>query len=480
METLALRGVDALKSAKVRYGDARVIRTQHQWIRVKDRRVESVTQSEDLGLGIRALCGPAWGFASCPDPKPLEVDRTAKEALRIAQAGRVAMKGTLLWADEPPHVDTWQTPFIKDPFKIPLDRKIDLLLAITTSMLKVKGIKMAQAGIGCRLEEKVFANTEGSLITTRILMMWAEYTATAVGHGDKRTRSFCATPRSAGYEHIEATPLLQNATRVAEEAVAQLTAKTCPVGVMDLVLDPENLALTMHESVGHPTELDRVLGWEANYAGTSFATPEKLGRFRYGAPLIHFLGDNTILGGLSTTGYDDDGVACQKWDIVKDGILTGYTTTRETAPFIQQSRSRGSSRGDGWFNTPITRIPNLYLAPGEENLSPEELIADTRHGIYIEGQGTFSIDQRRENFQFGGDAFWLIKNGKKAGMLKDVIYQSTTPAFWGSCDALCDERDWQLHGVLNCGKGQPPQTGRMSHGASTSRFRKIRVGGAKA
>jgi len=235
----------------------------------------------------------------------------------------------------------------------------------------------------------------------------------------------------------------------------------------------------MHESVGHPTELDRVLGWEADFAGISFATPEKLKNYRYGSKIVNLSGDNTLEGGLATAGFDDDGVPGQKWSIVKDGILNEYGTTRETAPFIGEQQSRGCNRATYYYDFPINRIPNLYLEPGKKTLTPQELISDTEDGVYIEGQGSFSIDQHRENFQFGGDMFWEIKNGKKIRPLKKIIYKSNNPEFWNSVDAICDKRFWKPYGVINCGKGQPMQAGRMTHGASLTRFRNIRVGGSQ-
>jgi len=480
MKELALRSVDALKTARVRYGDARVVQIREQNIHVRDQRVQDVHERESLGLGVRALLGPAWGFASMPHPTRIGCDRVVNEAVGIARAGRRGMRGTSQpWAAEPAHVDVYQTPLVKDPFLISTQRKLDLLLAVNERMLKTRGVSTAAAWMGFRREEKIISNTEGALLHLKLTMSWAKAVATATGRGEKATRYLEATPRSAGYEHIENASLIEKASRTAEEAVEKLHARPCPFGELDLILDPDHLALTLHESVGHPTELDRVLGWEANFAGTSFATLDKLGKFRYGSPQVNLVADNTLAGGLSSTGYDDDMVLCQAWDLIREGILCGYTTTRETAHFIGDSRSKGSSRADGWNHTPITRIPNFYLEPGPNPLSPEELISDTKDGIYIQGQGSFSIDQRRENFQFGGDAFWRIKNGKRKGMLKNVTYQSVTPLFWGCCDAICDETDWQLHGVLNCGKGQPSQTGRMSHGSATSRFRGITVGAAR-
>jgi TldD protein len=274
--------------------------------------------------------------------------------------------------------------------------------------------------------------------------------------------------------------LINIAKQIAEEALIKVKADTLGEEQRRaLILDPNHLGLTMHESVGHATELDRVLGWEADYAGVSFATPEKLNNYQYGSELINFVGDNTLEGGLATLGFDDDGVPGQKWYIIKDGILKEYGSTRDTALEIGLNSSRGCNRATYYFNQPINRIPNLYLLPGTKPLTPGELIADTEDGVYIQGRGSYSIDHHRINFQFGGDFFWEIKNGKLLRPLKKVIYKSYNPEFWNSCDAICDERFWRPFGVVNCGKGQPSQTARMTHGSAPARFRNIRVGGSQ-
>jgi TldD protein len=272
--------------------------------------------------------------------------------------------------------------------------------------------------------------------------------------------------------------MLAEAPRVAAEAVEKVKAPQVDAGRYDLVLDPEHLSLTIHESCGHPSELDRVLGYEANYAGTSFLTPEKLGMFRYGSADVSLVADNTEPSTLAATGYDDDGVACQRWDIVRDGVFVGYCTNREVAPKIGQNRSRGSCRADGWGSVPIVRIANIGLEPGLAHL--DDLIADVRRGIYIEGHDSFSIDQRRYNFQFGGDAFWLIENGQRRHMLRDVIYHGITPEFWGSCDGVADRSHRRRFGFITCGKGQPTQSGWMTHAASHARFRGVQVIQGKA
>jgi TldD protein len=298
----------------------------------------------------------------------------------------------------------------------------------------------------------------------------------AVENGESQTRSFQTHPKNAGYEHILELRLLDHADRVANEAVEKLKAPEPDEAIRDLVLDPSHLALTIHESVGHATELDRVLGYEANYAGRSFATTEKLGRYRYGSPLVNFVADNTLPGGLATTGYDDEGVECQRWDIIREGILVGYSTTREVARFIGESRSRGSARADGFASFPIGRIPNLCLMPGKTSATPEDLASEVKDGILIVGEGSFSIDQMRLNFQFGGDGFWEIKNGKRTRMLKNVLYWGITPQFWNSLDGLSDERFRGTHGFVTCGKGEPSQWGRMTHASPWARFRKVKTG----
>jgi TldD protein len=331
-----------------------------------------------------------------------------------------------------------------------------------------------------RKDEKLFGSTLGTRLNLETVYIEPMFMATAVTAEDSQSRTYSAGGQAVGWEYIQNLNLIEKAEKIAEEAIMKVKADSLgPEKRRTLILDPFHMALTMHESVGHPTELDRVLGWEADYAGISFATPEKLGKFHYGSKIVNFVADNLLERGLATAGYDDDGVPNQKWYIVKDGILNEYGTTRATAPFIDQKMSRGCNRATNYYDFPINRIPNLYLEPGKEELSPQQLIADTKDGIYIEGRGSFSIDQHRINFQFGGDMFWEIKNGKKIRPLKKVLYKSNNPEFWNSVDAICDKRFFQTFGVTNCGKGQPSQRGRMTHGGATARFRNIRVGGSQ-
>jgi TldD protein len=345
-------------------------------------------------------------------------------------------------------------------------------------MHRVEGIRRSHGSIWAQRDIKLFASTEGSRIRFDLMAVNGSIGATAVHDGRFASRNFLTPHLRTGYELVEQANLVREATRIAEEAVAKVKAPPADAGAYDLVLDPAHLALTIHETCGHPAELDRALGYEANYAGTSFLTPDKLGRFRYGSRQVTLVADNTESGTLAATGYDDDGVACQRWDIVREGLFYGYSTNREVAPKIGRTRSRGSSRADSWSSIPIVRIANIGLEPGDGRL--DDMIADVKKGIWIEGRGSFSIDQKRYNFQFGGDAFWLIENGKKKHMLRDVIYHGITPEFWGKCDAVADHEHRQRFGFITCGKGQPGQSGWMTHAASPARFRGVDViaGGA--
>jgi len=382
-------------------------------------------------------------------------------------------------APEAPHQLVFRSPREVDPFAVGIDEKVGLLLEINRRLLRHAGIKKAHGHMTLRQDQKWFANTEGSLMESDVVTTGVVYQATAVGNGDAKSRSFVPPPLTLGYENIDAGELLANTDRVAEQAVEHLSARDCPVGKKDLILDPHNLALTIHESVGHATELDRVLGYEESLAGRSFAIPDLLNRLNYGSERVSFVADNTLPNGLATHGFDDDGVPGQSWHIVKDGLFVGYGAGREVAAEVGWERSNGTCRADHWGSIPIVRIPNLSLAPGKTPLTLDELISGTDDGIYIEGMGSFSIDQMRCNFQFGGGAFWEIKNGKIVGMLKNVTYQAMTTEFWNNCDAIADERFWVKNGVLNCGKGDPMQVSQMTHGAAPARFRNVSVGAAR-
>ncbi|MCF7918945.1 MAG: TldD/PmbA family protein [Candidatus Cloacimonetes bacterium] len=463
------------------YADIRIQKTRREFIFLRNLSLKNTSNSQTHGYGIRVFKNGAWGFAHSSEFSAEAVKKTVAKAYEIArQSRRVPYGKGLELATERAYIDTYRSPVTIDPFSVDLNDKIDLMLEVNKTLLNYEPIKLATFMFEAQKDEKLFASTLGSRLDIGTTYVCPVFTANAVGNNDSQSRSFNLGGFAAGWEYVLGLNLLQEAPRVAEEAIMKLSADVISEEKRrDLLLDPIHLGLTMHESVGHPTELDRVLGWEADFAGISFATPEKLKTYQYGSKIVNFLGDNTLAGGLATAGYDDDGVPNQKWYIVKDGILNEYGTTRDTAPILGLQMSRGCNRATNYYDFPINRIPNLYLEPGKEPLTPQELISDTEDAIYIEGQGSFSIDQHRVNFQFGGDMFWEIKNGKKTKMLKKVIYRSNNPEFWNSVDAICDARFFRTFGVNNCGKGQPGQRGRMTHGGSLTRFRNITVGGSK-
>ena len=478
MNTLAQLAVDTAVSSGASYADVRIVRRRAQHVAVEDQRVAGVSDSESFGCGVRVIANGAWGFAASSAAEAEEVQRVAKLAVAVARAASTALDKPVELVPEPARQERFEGPCEIDPFTVPIGDRTGLLLAIHEQLLKPSQVTKARSSISCDCVDRVFASNEGHALESKVHTTQASYRATAVDEHDARSRSYEPPPRTAGYENVDADDLLANAERVAGQAVGHLKAKECEPGVKDLVLDPLHLALTMHESIGHATELDRALGFEESLAGSSFATPDLLGKLQYGAPIVNVIADNTLPSGVATHGFDDEGVAGQRWHLIRDGIFVGYGTSREIAAHIGLDRSRGSCRADSYSSIPIVRQNNFYLEPGKEPLSPEELIADTDDGIYIEGHGSFSIDQKRLNFQFGGDAFWEIKGGKLGDMLKNVTYHAITPEFWGSCDAICDERYFRLEGIMNCGKGDPGQVARMSHGSAPARFRGVSVGAA--
>jgi len=476
MKDLCMEAVNTAESLGVDYADIRIVQKRDQNILMMDMSPKQINDEETVGFGVRVLKNGAWGFASRSVVNKENINSVVREALQVANASMRVLEGKgVKLANEPVHKDYFKTPIEIDPFDIDINDKIQLLLLVNRKMLNVKHIVKAISGISVTRRDQFFASTEGSLIETDIYTVNAGYTAVSVKGGDSQDRSFGDYPLNKGWEHILSLDLVENAERIAEEAVMKIDADFPEVGKKDLVLDPSHLSLTIHESVGHATELDRVLGYEANFAGRSFATPEKRGKFRYGSEKVNFVADNTLPSGLATTGYDDEGVKCQRWYIIKNGILTDYSSTREVSPLIGEKRSRGSARADGYSNMPINRIPNLSLMPSDEDITPEDLIAGVEDGILIQGSGSFSIDQMRLNFQFGGDLFFEIKNGKKGKMQRDVIYQSITPEFWGSLYAVSGEKYWEPRGFRTCGKGEPMQLAQMTNGAPYAAFRNINV-----
>jgi TldD protein len=472
-DELAELALNRVKQSGAEYGDIRILDSSTQAIQGEDRRIASMRDSQDRGFGVRVLYHGAWGFAASSILSLEEVPRVADLAVEIAKGSSSIAVEKVKLAEEPVYRDTVTTKRKIDPFTVPVEEKAELLLETMDYVQRQSGVVRSSASLWARRDLKLFVSTEGSHLEFDLLAAQGEFSATAVHDGQFSSRSFTTPHLRKGYELIRDANFLAEAPRISAQAVEKVKAPQVDPGQYDLVLDPEHLSLTIHESCGHPSELDRALGYEANYAGTSFLTTEKKGYFQYGSSYVNLVADNTEPDTLAATGYDDDGVACQKWDIVREGVFVGYCTNREVAPKVAEARSHGSNRADSWSSVPIVRIANIGLQPGGATL--EQLLAGVRRGIYIEGHGSYSIDQRRYNFQFGGDAFWLIENGKRKHMLRDVIYHGITPEFWGSCDGIADRSHRRRYGFITCGKGQPGQSGWMTHAAAHARFRNIAV-----
>jgi len=480
---LATLAIDLIRKAKCEYGDIRLCNYRQQNLTARDRSLSNLSDNMSSGFGVRVLHHGAWGFAASHRKTAEEVTRIVNLAIEIAKGSHLSQATPVRLVPVEAYQDTYITPIEINPFDIPIGEKADLLLSINEKLLSYgeRGIKKAYSFLRFTCEDKTFASTEGSLIHQTIYRSYPGYGCTAIANGDAQSRSYERPPLNMGYEHIDKVDLLNNIERVAEEAIEKVHAPESPSGIRtNLILKPTNLFLTIHESVGHPTELDRVYGYESNFAGTSFATTDKLNQLQYAAPWVNFRGDRTQPGGRSTMGYDDEGVKSQSWYVVKDGILVDYLTDRETAYRLGRNSSNGSAYADSWSSVPMVRIPNLGLEPGEEGGSHtatlEEMIADTDEGILIDGIGSFSIDQQRRNFQFGGDAFWKIEKGKIVGMLKDVTYHSMTTDFWNAVDAIAPASEWVQCGTDMCGKGEPMQLAQMTHACVPVRVRDIPIG----
>jgi TldD protein len=476
LKELASRCLDQATASGATYADVRVLRQRTQEIVVKNGKVEGLLVREDEGFGVRAVAGGAWGFASSNRLDPAEADRVAALAVRTARASALARREEVRLGRPAVSLGRYETPVQVDPFGVSLEDKIQLLMEADSAMRQVAGVAVAESSLECLEIEKLFASTEGSLVEQRLVETGGGIEATAVRDGEVQKRSF---PNSfgrhqgtGGYEFLLGMELARNAPRIAEEAVQLLSAEQCPTDlVTTVILDPTQLALQVHESCGHPIELDRVMGTEAGFAGTSFLTLDKLGSFRYGSDVVNIVADATVPGGLGTFGFDDEGVPAQRFPIVENGIFVNYLTSRETAAELGQV-SNGTMRADGWNRIPLIRMTNVNLEPGQWSL--DDLIADTDDGIYMQTNKSWSIDDRRLNFQFGTEIAWEIRGGKLGKMYKNATYTGITPAFWAGCDAVC--REWQVWGVANCGKGEPMQAAHVGHGTAAARFRNVRVG----
>ena len=486
---LAQHALDAARSAGADYADVRISNTRSQAIITREQRVQAINDTETQGFGLRVLVGGSWGFAASHDVTRDEIARVARQAVAQARANRSAQRRPVELAPATPtRGGTWRGPARIDPFSISMEDKAALLLAANQAALGVKGARFVNSSMFFVREEKTFANTDGTTTVQVFHRSLPSVTVTAVAddRSDFQARnSTDIAPRGLGYEHVLDSRLVDNAPRWAEEAVQKLSAKPVEVGRYDLILHPTHLWLTIHESIAHPTELDRVMGYEANYAGTSFLSPPEkfLGSFRYGPDFMHVRGNRSEEGSLSAIGWDDDGVKPEDFDIIRNGILVDYQTTREQAPWLeswyrqrgQPVRSHGCSYAQSWADVQFQRMPNVSLQPSEQDTTWDDIIGDTQRGIAIVGSGSFSIDQQRYNAQFGGQLFYEVRNGKIVGMLKDVAYQMRTPEFWNAMDLIGGRSSYWLGGSFNDGKGQPSQSNAVSHGCVPTRHRGINV-----
>ncbi len=494
---LADTALTAARGAGASYADVRIGRYLNQFIQSRERKIQGITNTESFGCGVRVIANGTWGFAATNDVTVDGIARAAREATAIAKANARLQTDPVRLAPQAGQGErSWRTPMEKSGFDVPLQEKADLLVAAADAAL-TNGADFVNALIFLVNEQKYFASTDGSYIDQDVHRIWPTFTVTAVDQasGKFETRDSFSAPMGMGWEYMSGRPagrvetpagvtvygnyydIVADARNAAREARAKHTAKTVEAGKWDVVLDPSHLWLTIHESVGHPLELDRVLGYEANYAGTSFATLDKWrsGNFKYGSELVNLVADKTQPYSLGSVGWDDEGVPTKRWDLVNRGTLKNYQAIRDQVHVLGQTESHGCCYADSWSSVQFQRMPNVSLEAGTAPMTPAQLISGVEKGIYIVGDGSYSIDQQRYNFQFGGQLFYEIQNGRITGMLKDVAYQSNTQEFWNACTALCDRRDYRLGGSFFDGKGQPGQVSAVSHGTATTRFNGVNV-----
>ena len=495
-KNLADAALQAATGSGASYCDVRIGRYLRQFVMTREDKVQNVVNAESVGVGVRVVANGAWGFAATNALTPDAVARAARQATAIARANAgIQAEPVQLAPVRGVGEVAWRTPIRRNAMEVPVKEKVDLLLGVNAAAMNA-GADFVNSTLFAVNEQKYFASTDGSYIDQDVHRIWAPMSVTAVDKdsGKFRTRSGLSAPMGLGYEYFDADPaqkfvspngvvnyghsydMLEDAVAAAKQAREKLSAPSVEPGRYDLVLDPSHTWLTIHESVGHPLELDRVLGYEANYAGTSFATLDKReDGFQYGSDLVTIFADKTQPGSLGAVAYDDEGVECKRWDLIRDGILVDYQAIRDQAHILGKDESDGCCYADSWSTVQFQRMPNVSLAPGRTPLSVEDMIKDVENGIYIIGDGSFSIDQQRYNAQFGGQLFYEIKDGEITGMVEDVAYQIRTPEFWNACSAICDESDYRLGGSFFDGKGQPSQVSAVSHGSATARFDGINV-----
>jgi len=487
--------LEAATKAGASYADARIGRYLNQFVTAQETRVDNIVNTESAGIGVRVIADGTWGFAATSDVTPDSVAATARKAVAVAKANAKFQTSPVQLAPVKGAGDVqWRTPIKKNAFEVPIADKVDLLMEVNNAAME-NGASFIQSVLFQVNEKKFFASTDGSFIDQDVHRLWAPFFATAVGENGFKTRSGLGNPVGMGFEYLDGNPaeqiqvaganigyrfsydMVKDARDAGRQLQAKLKARSVEPGKYDLVLDPHHLMLTIHESVGHPLELDRVLGYEANYAGTSFATLDKWrsGKFHYGSDIVNLFADKTQKHSLGYVEYDDEGVKTKEWDLVKDGILVNYQAIRDQVHMIDQDESHGCCYAQSWADVQFQRMPNVSLRPNKEDLSADDIIADVENGIYIVGRGSYSIDQQRYNFQFGGQLFYEIKDGKITEQIEDVAYQSNTQEFWNACVAMAGSSDYRLGGSFFDGKGQPSQVSAVSHGCPTTRFNQVNV-----
>lgn len=496
-KVLADIALNAAKAKGATYTDVRIGRYLNQFVITREKNVQNITNGESFGVGIRVIAEGTWGFSATSDVSPDGIKKCAETAVAIAKANsKLQNEPVTLAPVQGAGEVSWQTPIQKNAFEVPVKDKIDLLLSANDAAIQ-NGAAFVNSALFMVNEQKYFASTDGSYIDQDVHRIWPNFTVTALNkaEGNFRSRQALSAPMGMGYEYLDGLDsekipgpaglvsyrnsydLIEDATAAAKQAVEKLTAKSVVPGKYDLVLDPDHLGLTIHESVGHPLELDRVLGYEANYAGTSFATLDKWksGDFKYGSDKVNIFADKIQPHSLGYVAYDDEGVKTKEWDLIKDGVLVNYQAIRDQVSILGENESHGCCYADSWESVQFQRMANISLRPGKEKLSVQDMVKGVEKGVYIVGRGSYSIDQQRYNFQFGGQLFYEIKNGEIVGMLEDVAYQSNTQEFWNSCSQICDKDDYKLFGSFFDGKGQPSQVSAVSHGSSTTRFDGVNV-----
>lgn len=494
---LADVALNAARSKGATYTDVRIGRYLNQFVITREDKVQNIVNTESYGVGVRVIANGSWGFAATDKTDKDSIAKAAETAVAIAKENSRLLSEPVQLAPQKGYGEvSWKAPIEKNGFEVPIKEKVDLLLGVNDAAMK-SGANYITSLMFLINEQKYFASTDGSYIDQDIHRIWPAFFITKIdaATGKFETRNTLSAPMGMGYEYINHRPqdkivggggvnlykgrydMLEDAKAGGAQAGEKLKAKTVEPGKYDLILDPSHLWLTIHESVGHPTELDRVLGYEANFAGTSFLTLDKWEskKFKFGSDIVNFVGDKTQVGSLGAVGYDDEGVGCGQWDIIKNGVLVNYQTIRDQAHILGLKASQGCCYADNWSSVQFQRMPNVSLQPGKEKKSVDDLIKGVEKGIYIIGDGSFSIDQQRYNFQFGGQLFYEIKNGKIVGMLRDVAYQANSQEFWNSCVGIADASDYRLGGAFGDGKGQPPQSNSVSHGSSTARFNGVNV-----